>query len=298
MHHPARKEGPLDYPLMISSVLIVLGAILLSLSLLPTTQIIGELAPGSTRSQWRLLRGLIVLFIAGYVVSLGTFSGQRDASHIVVSLIFLLGACFVLLVCVLAHGTVKDIKRIATLEAETITDPLMGIFNRRCFERRLEEEFARARRYGFPLSLLMIDIDHFKKVNDNHGHPAGDLVLKGIGGILKGAVRNVDVPARYGGEEVTVLLPHTPDKDAAILADRIRRAIEDHPFLVDAPGGSGIPVRCTVSIGVAAMTRECAKPGELLQMADTAMYRAKQDGRNRTVVFLCGKEAGATPSPG
>ena len=288
----------MDYPLLISSALIVLGAILLSLSLYPTTHIIRELAPGSTRSQWRLLRGFIVLFIAGYMVSLGTFSGQRDASHLVVSLIFALGACFVLLVCVLAHGTVKDIKRIATLEAETITDPLMGIFNRRCFERRLEEEYARARRYGFPLSLLMIDIDHFKKVNDDHGHPAGDLVLKGIGGILKGAVRNVDVPARYGGEEVALLLPHTPDKDATVLADRIRRAIEDHLFLVDAPGRSGIPVHCTVSIGIAAMTPECTSAGEFLQMADSAMYRAKQDGRNRTVVFHCGKGRAQWPRGG
>jgi diguanylate cyclase (GGDEF)-like protein len=172
----------------------------------------------------------------------------------------------------------------------------MGIFNRRCFERRLEEEFARARRYGFPLSLLMIDIDHFKKVNDDHGHPAGDLVLRRIGTILKGAVRGVDVPARYGGEEMAILLPHTHDRDAAILADRIRRAIEDHSFPVDALGGSGIPLRCTVSIGVAAMSRECGKAGELVQMADTAMYQAKQEGRNRAVVFLCRKEAGALAS--
>jgi diguanylate cyclase (GGDEF)-like protein len=108
-------------------------------------------------------------------------------------------------------------------------------------------------------------------------------------------VRNVDVPARYGGEEVALLLPHTPDKDATVLADRIRRAIEDHLFLVDAPGRSSIPVRCTVSIGVAAMTPECTGAGEFLQMADSAMYRAKQDGRNRTVVFHCGKDRAQRP---
>lgn len=277
-------------PFLVSSAQIVLGAILLAVSLVPTTRILRELAPGSTRSRWELLRGFIVLFIAGYVVCLGIFSAQRDVSHVVVSSIFLLGACFVLLVCVLAHGTVKDIKRIATLEAETITDPLMEIHNRRHLERRLEEEYARSRRYGFPLSLLMLDIDHFKRVNDDHGHAAGDLVLKGIGGILKDSVRNVDVAARYGGEEVVVLLPHTSDAEALILAERIRRRIEGHPFPVDAPGGSGASLRCTVSIGIAAMTRECANAGQLLQLADTAMYRAKEDGRNRTVVFQCGKE--------
>lgn len=287
----------MDYPFLISSALIVLGAALLAVSMYPTTRIIRELAPGPTQSRWELLRGFIVLFIAGYVVCLGTFSVQRDASHLVVSSIFFLGACFVLLVCALAHGTVADIKRIATLEAETITDPLMEIYNRRHLERRLEEEFARAKRYGFPLSLLLLDIDHFKKVNDEHGHPAGDLVLKGIGGILKKTVRNVDVPARYGGEEVAILLAHTPETDAAILAERIRRTIEAHPFPVDAPAGSGTPLRCTVSIGVAAMTPECAKAGRLLEMADAAMYRAKQDGRNRTAVFRCGKETVPAAGP-
>ncbi len=277
----------MDYPLLISSTLIVLGALLLAVSLSPTTKIIRELAPGPTKSQWKLLRGFIVLFIAGYVVCLGNFSVQRDDTHVVVSLIFFLGACFVLVVCMLAHGTVEDIKRIALLEAETITDPLMEIYNRRYLERRLEEEFARARRYGFPFSILLLDIDHFKKVNDDRGHSTGDRVLKGIGEIIKKTVRNVDVPARYGGEEVTILLPHTLDTDATILAERIRRAIEDHPF----PDGSGIPLRCTVSIGIASMTPECGKAGQLLQMADTAMYRAKEDGRNRTVVFRCGKEA-------
>ncbi len=287
----------MNYPLLISFTLIVLGAILLAVSLFPTTRIIRELAPGPTQSRWGLLRGFIVLFIAGYIVFLGTLSAKWDASHLLVSSIFFLGACFVLLVCVLTDGTVKDIKRIATLEAETITDPLMGISNRRYLERRLEEEFAGAMRYGFPLSLLLLDIDHFKKVNDEHGHPAGDLVLKGIGEILKKTVRNADVAARYGGEEVAILLPHTLAEYAVIFAERIRRKIEDHPFLVDGPAGSVAPLRCTVSVGVAAMTRECANAGQFLQMADTAMYRAKQDGRNRTVVFHCGKETVVTAGP-
>ncbi|GAB4245767.1 MAG: hypothetical protein OHK0028_23720 [Deltaproteobacteria bacterium] len=287
----------MDTTLLISSLLIILGAILLAVSLAPTTRILRELAPGPTQVRWRVLRGLIVLFIAGYLVCLGTFSTQPGAPRIVVAAVFFLGACFVLLVCELALGTVKDIKRIATLEAETITDPLMEIFNRRYLERRLEEEFARARRYGFPLTLLLLDIDHFKKVNDEHGHPAGDLVLKEIGKILKRTVRNVDVPARYGGEEVVILLPHTQVTDAAILAERIRRMIEGHPFPADASGGRSLPLRCTVSVGVAAMTRECPGAGKLLEMADTAMYRAKQDGRNRIAVFRCGKEPAGAGGP-
>jgi len=286
-----------DYVSLISRALVVLGTILLAVSLYNTTRIIRELAPGPTQSRWELLRGFIVLFIAGYVVYLGTFSVQRGASHVVVSSILFLGACLVLLVCVLAHATVMDFKRSATPEAETITDPLMAIYNFRYLKRRLEEEIARARRYGFPLSLLLLSIDDLRKVNDDHGRPAGDVVLKGIGEILKKTVRNVDVPACYGKEEVAILLPHTADTDAAILAERIRRAIEDHPFPVDASAGSVVPLRCTVSIGVAAMTRECGEAGRLLEVADTALRRAREGGRNRTVVFRGGRETVAAAGP-
>lgn len=287
----------MDTVLLITSSLIVAGAALLAVSLGPTTRILRELAPGPMRTRWRLLRGLIMFFIGGYFVSLGSLSSQHGASRVIVSSIFFLGACFVLLVCMLAHGTVQDVKRIAMLEAETITDPLMGIYNRRHLDRRLEEEFDRVRRYGFPLTLLLLDIDHFKKVNDEYGHPAGDLVLKGIGEILKKTVRKVDVPARYGGEEVMVLLPHTGETDAAILAERIRLAVEGHPFAIDEPGAAAVPLRCTVSVGVAAMGPGCSGSGKLVEMADTAMYRAKQGGRNRVVVFRCGKETAGTGGP-
>jgi diguanylate cyclase (GGDEF)-like protein len=278
------------YHVLITSTMIVAGAMLLALSLYPTTSIIRELAPGPTQFRWSVLRGFIVVFIAGYLVCLVTFSSQPEDSHLIVSVIFFLGSFFVVLVSFLANGTVTDIKRIATLEAETITDPLMEIYNRRYFERRLEEEFLRAKRYGFPLSLLMLDIDHFKKVNDEHGHPAGDLVLKGLGDVLKRTVRNVDVPSRYGGEEVAVILPHTSAGDAGVLASRIGRAIAGNPVPIDVPGGPGLVLHYTVSIGVAAMTTDCAKAAQLLEMADTAMYRAKRDGRSRTVIYSGEKE--------
>jgi diguanylate cyclase (GGDEF)-like protein len=286
--------------MMISTGLTVLGATLLAVSLYPTTRILRELPSGPVKTRWEVLRGFIVLFIAGYLVCLVLFSRESGTSHLVVSGIFLLGAVFVLLVCLLAHGTVRDVRRIATLESENITDPLMGIYNRRHLERRLEEEFARARRYGFPLSLLLLDIDHFKKVNDRYGHAAGDLVLKGVGALLKESLRAVDVPARYGGEEAVVLLPHTRDAEAAILAERIRGKIGSHPFPAGDLPFPGDAVRCTVSIGIAGMTPECKEAAQLLRMADTAMYRAKQEGRNRTVVFRCEREvppaaAGAEP---
>lgn len=274
-------------------VLTVAGAGILAVSLNPTTRIIRDLPPGSVRTQWKVLRGFIVFFIAGYLSYLALFSSERGASPLLVSSIFFLGACFVLLVCLLAYGTVRDVRRIVTLETENITDPLMEIFNRRHLDRRLEEEFSRARRYGFPLSVLMLDIDHFKRINDVHGHASGDAVLKGIGALLKDNIRNVDIPARFGGEEAVILLPHTGEAEAAILAERIRKKIEAHLFQADAAAPAGVPLRCTVSIGIACVTAECANGGLLVQMADAALYKAKQEGRNRVSLFRRDKEATA-----
>lgn len=220
----------------------------------------------------------------------------KGLTGILVALVFFLGACFVQMVCSLSLGTVRDVKRIAVLESENITDPLMEIFNRRHLERRLEEEFDRAKRYGFPLAVLMLDIDHFKRVNDTHGHPAGDRVLKEIGLILKENVRHVDVPARYGGEEAAILLPHTGETEAMLVAERIRRRIEIHRFPLEGSPVPGETIRCTVSIGIAMMTAECADAGQLLRMADKALYQAKQGGRNRTVTFRCGEEEHPEPS--
>jgi diguanylate cyclase (GGDEF)-like protein len=272
-------------PVIVSNALIVLGASLLGYSIYPTSRIIRELPPGPVHLQWRILRGFIAFFIAGYLAYLFVFAAEKTTSHLLVSGIFFFGACFVLLVCLLALGTVRDVKRISQLETENITDPLMEIYNRRYLERRLEDEFTRARRYGNPFSLLLLDIDRFKEVNDTYGHPTGDLVLKGIGALLKENIRTVDVPARYGGEEAVVLLPHTELEGAEILAERIRETVEAHLFPADASFRPGATLRCTISIGTAALTRECPDAIRLLQQADAALYRAKQGGRNRTVAY-------------
>lgn len=280
--------------LQIASILLVLAAAgILITALFSTTRILAELPAGSLRTQWRALRASVVFFLVGYLGYLSFAASMKGFTGMLVALVFFLGACFVRTVCSLSLGTVRDIKRIAVLESENITDPLMEIFNRRHLERRLEEEFGRAKRYGFPLAVLMLDIDHFKKVNDTYGHPTGDRVLKEIGLLLREHVRHVDVPARYGGEEAAILLPHTGEAEAMLVAERIRRKIEIHHF---PPEGSVVPggsVRCTVSIGIAMMTAECENAGQLLRMADRALYEAKQAGRNRSVSFRC--EAGEKP---
>ena len=165
------------------------------------------------------------------------------------------------------------------VEVLAVTDPLTELFNRRRFETVLNKEFKRTERYKAPLSALMIDIDHFKKINDNHGHHVGDMVLHDLAAILKSAVREIDIIARWGGEEFVVLLPQT-DKAAAVKsATRVMGMISSHNF-------PSIPDKqVTVSIGVASAPSPDIESSEILINAcDLAMYEAKKNGRNRVEV--------------
>lgn len=280
----------MEYSLLLSQALILIGASILGYALYPTTRVLRELPPGPVKTQWKVLRIFLLFFIAGYLIYLVIFASEAGTSHLLVASIFFFGACFALLVCMPAHGTVQDIKRVVALEIENITDPLMEIYNRRYLERRLEEEFTRAKRYKLPLSVLMLDIDHFKQINNTYGHATGDLVLKEIGDLLKNSIRSVDIPARYGGEEAVVLFLHTGEEDSEIIAERIRRRVETHSFPTDASHEGKRSLRTTISIGIASLSEDCSSAGQLLNLADTAMYRAKETGRNRTIVFRCEKE--------
>jgi len=154
------------------------------------------------------------------------------------------------------------------------TDPLTGLANRRYFQERFEEAFSLARRNSFPLSLVLIDLDHFKRVNDTFGHEAGDRVLKAMGSILNELGRMEDLPARFGGEEFIVYLPHTDADGAMAFAERVRNAISCMDILEN-----GYTV--TASAGVARLEPDDSNEG-LIRRADDALYRAKNSGRNRT----------------
>ncbi|HEY3282087.1 MAG TPA: diguanylate cyclase [Armatimonadota bacterium] len=164
------------------------------------------------------------------------------------------------------------------LQAMTLTDPLTGLYNRRMLDERLEEEVSRSRRYGTPLSCLMIDIDDFKKVNDRFGHPTGDTVLKQISEVLRCCSRAIDVVSRYGGEEFAVLLPETCLQGATQAAERIRAQLTHDVGAGVLPGIS----RVTLSVGIARLS--AGDDGNtLLAKADAALYRAKADGKDRIV---------------
>ncbi len=167
----------------------------------------------------------------------------------------------------------------ARLEQLAQTDPLTQLLNRRALTERITAEMERALRYDSTLALLMIDLDHFKSVNDNYGHLVGDDVLREVGLLLSETIRGSDIVARYGGEEFLVLLPETDDAGAETFAERIRLVIHNHPFT---RSGDLPPLQITASIGVAMYPAARIESVEdLFARADAALYRAKADGRNR-----------------
>lgn len=163
----------------------------------------------------------------------------------------------------------------AIVASMALTDGLTGVANRKHLDSLMQEEIARARRHNRALSILMIDIDHFKQINDTHGHIAGDNVLKHIGTLLLQRLRPADKVGRYGGEEFCIILPETGRSEAAYVAESIRAQVAAEPFT-----GDGHPIAISVSIGVAALRAE-KDSTDLYRTADRRLYTAKQWGRNR-----------------
>jgi diguanylate cyclase (GGDEF)-like protein len=166
-------------------------------------------------------------------------------------------------------------------EELTIIDELTETYNYRYFVRKLQEEKRRASRYDLPLSLIMVDIDWFKKLNDSYGHEVGNLILKRLSAIIKQCIRDVDIFARYGGEEFSIILPQTPQREARIIGERIREQVEKEIFDTRKLG----KVKITVSVGVSSYPENGRSQEELVSITDQALYRAKGEGRNLVCVI-------------
>jgi diguanylate cyclase (GGDEF)-like protein len=176
-----------------------------------------------------------------------------------------------------AHIVVENSRLVERLRELAIRDSLTDLYNHRHAMDLLANEFERVGRYAAGVSLLMLDLDEFKRINDEHGHPAGDAVLKEMARVLKETLRTVDSVGRYGGEEFVVILPHTSPEEARATAERIRRKVQSHVFWVGAK-----PLSVTLSIGVASYPSPAVdSPESLVREADRALYRAKDAGRNR-----------------
>jgi diguanylate cyclase (GGDEF)-like protein len=178
-----------------------------------------------------------------------------------------------------ASTTLANARLFARMEEMATTDGLTGAVNRRRFQEQLTAALQRAARFGREVSVLMVDADHFKSINDTYGHPVGDLVLKRIARLLKAEARRTDVVARYGGEEFVVILDETGADGAEQVAERVRQRIEAE--LIQGEFGR---VKVTVSLGLATWPAHAETQDLLLERADQALYEAKRKGRNRVMV--------------
>ncbi len=171
---------------------------------------------------------------------------------------------------------------------DALTDGLTGLVIKDYLHRRADEEVQRAQRYGTPLACVMIDLDHFKSVNDVHGHLAGDEVLRQCAEVVRGSLRATDIAGRFGGEEICLILPQCTLDSAVVIAERIRRQVEELQISF-----RGRNIQVTLSAGVAAIDHEVCSADELIEAADTALYTAKRTGRNR----VCQPVAKSTERP-
>ena len=158
----------------------------------------------------------------------------------------------------------------------TIIDGLTQVHNKRYFLEFLEREMGRCHRYGRALSLIMFDLDHFKKINDNNGHLAGDYVLRELANVARPRIRKEECFSRYGGEEFAIIMPEAGPENARRFAEKLRRLVEDHAFAFE-----GKDIKVTVSVGVADMTGDMTEPLQFIKAADSQLYKAKKGGRNR-----------------
>ena len=266
----------------LSFFMILIGMALLAAALPSISSILSTLTQGRLRKAWCWLRDLILLCLAGYAGFAFLLLGTRaTVAELIVSVILMAGGAFVLIVARLSHLTTSDIVRIAALERDVMRDPLTSVFNRRYLDAKLDEETSRSRRSGQPLSTLMIDLDHFKHVNDTYGHPIGDQVIRYVCTLIGDQIRTADTVVRYGGEEFVVVTPDSNVEAAAALGGRMICAMDERSLTLE----DGTSLSITASIGAAQY-----EPGEtcidFLARADSALYEAKRGGRNRLNIAL------------
>lgn len=276
---------------LIKSAMIIAAAALLLTALLPVRRLLTELPKGSSRRGWHWLAALVVIMIGCYsAYAMGHSAGITVADELIIPSLLLFGSWFILMVSQLSAAGIHDARRLVRLERECITDGLTGIYNRRFFDHQLLIEHARATRSGKPLSLILLDIDHFKAVNDVNGHQAGDQALIEIAALIQRLSRSDDIVARFGGEELAVISPGTELAQAQRHAERLRTAIKKHTTV--RAGNKPCRIGVTASIGVATLHGgEVTEPAAILRRADEALYAAKASGRDCVVV------EGSQPSP-
>lgn len=269
------------------TIVLFVGACLIFVSYFRIRRLITEIPKGAVQRRWNDLRVLILFFVFCYLayIFLTSMDLLNENFKLIVPAMFFLVAVMILFTGTLALETATEFIRFSKIERENIVDHLTGIHNRRYLDERIVSEAIRAHKYDMPLSMMMIDIDHFKAVNDRYGHQTGDRVLKSLCELLIKEVRVTDVVARYGGEEIVILTIQTPISNTFDLAQRLCKAVESAIMVPVDKSEHREDIRITVSIGVAELDQQGFDSEAMIKKADRALYQAKSEGRNRAIAY-------------
>ena len=269
------------------TIILFVGACLIFVSYLRIRRLIEEIPKGAVRRRWNDLRVLILFFVFCYLAYI--FMTSMDLLdkkfELIVPAMFFLVAVLILFTGTLALETATEFIRFSKIERENIIDHLTGVYNRRYLDERITSEAIRAHKYDMPLSMMMIDIDHFKAVNDRYGHQIGDRVLKSLCELLIKEGRVTDVVARYGGEEIVILTIQTNISDTFNVAEKLCKTVETSIMVPVDKSEHREDIRITVSIGVAGLDQQGFDSQAMIKKADMALYQAKSEGRNRVIAY-------------
>ena len=269
------------------TIILFVGAYLIYVSYLRIRRLIEKIPKGAVRRRWNDLRVLILFFVFCYLayIFLTSMDLLDEKFKLIVPAMFFLVAVLILFTGTLALETATEFIRFSKIERENIIDHLTGIHNRRYLDERIDSEAIRAHKYDMPLSMMMIDIDHFKAVNDRYGHQIGDRVLKSLCEVLIKKGRITDVIARYGGEEIVILTIQTNISDTFNVAEKLRKTVETSIMVPVDKSEDREDIRITVSIGVAELDQQGFDSQAMIKKADMALYQAKSEGRNRVIAY-------------
>jgi diguanylate cyclase (GGDEF)-like protein len=263
--------------LILFHTMLFIGGAFMLVALIPLRIMLANTKTPRLRRKWKVFMGFTIFFLIGYCGVAALFDhAALSIGDLLIAGVMMVGGFYVLCVAHLSSATTADIGRVAELERIAYLDPLTGVFNRRYFDVRLPEEAGRAREAAYPLSLLLVDLDHFKKVNDRHGHQVGDAALRFASASILRTIRDEGFVVRYGGEEFAVIAPHRDILAAAVLAEMILRDVSGSPMNL----ATAEQIWLTASIGAAQLEAD-ESVCELVKRADEALYRAKRGGRNR-----------------
>ena len=271
---------------LLVNIFLVSGICLYAASLYTVQQLVKKLPLGEVRNNWKILSFFVVGFIVGYAVYMYLLlTGKVELASITYPAICLAASAFVLLLCFLTYQTTRDISEAIAMEQASIIDPVLDIYNRRYFDRRIEEETQRSRRYNQPLSVILFEVDQFESIIKSHGKLVSDVVLRKVSDFLVSAVRSSDIVARYDEQRIILATTQTKPDMAVMLADRLRGEIEKLEVFPNSEQKNADDIHVTVTAGVSCVEDRIKSGFDLTDVAEKAISRAEKNGRNRVYAY-------------